>query len=71
MVEAGRETKEGSSIQKTNYCVFIEVHKQPRFTCQSHTTADSSLTPSVALLECPSGTIHCIVDCHEFLGSQK
>ena len=32
-------------------------------------SADSSLTPSVALLVCPRGTIHSIVDCHEFTGS--
>ena len=32
--------------------------------------ADSSLTPSVALLVRPRGTTHSIVDCREFTGSQ-
>ena len=31
----------------------------------------SSLTLSVALLVCPSGTAHSIVDCHEFTGPEK
>ena len=35
-------------------------------TCQAGTVTDSSLTPSVALFVCPSGTVHSIVDCHEF-----
>ena len=34
--------------QKNSHCVFIEVHIQSQFTCQA--VADSSLTPSVALL---------------------
>ena len=57
--------------QKSSRCVFIEVHRQPQFTCQAGTVADSSLTPNVALLVCPRGTTHSIVDCHEFTGSQK
>ena len=57
--------------QKSSCCVFIEVHRQPQFTCQASTVADSSLTPNVALLVCPRGTTHSIVDCHEFTGSQK
>ena len=52
-------------------CVFIEVHKQARFICQADMVADSSLTPSVALLVCPRGTIHSIVDYHGFTGLQK
>ena len=56
--------------QKSSHCVFIEVHRQPRFTCQAGKVADSSLTPSVALLH-PRGTTHSIVNCHEFTGSLK
>ena len=57
--------------QKSSHCVFIEEHRQPQFTCQVGTVADSSLTPSVALLVSPRGTAHSIVDGHEFTGSQK
>ena len=57
--------------QKSSHCVFIEVHRQPQFTCQAGTVADSSLTPSVALLVHPRGTTQSIVDCYEFTGSQK
>ena len=39
--------------QKSNHCVFIEVHKQPQLTCQADKVADSNLTPSVALLVHP------------------
>ena len=53
---------------KSSHCVFIEVHKQPQFTYPADTITSSSLTPSVALLVCPSGTAHSIVDCHEFTG---
>ena len=56
---------------KSSHCVFIEVLKQPQFTCQADMVTDSSLTPSLALLVHPSGTAHSIVDCHEFTGSQK
>ena len=56
---------------KSSHCVSIEVHKQPQFTCQANMVTGSSLTPSVVLLVHPSGTIHYIVDCHEFTGSQK
>ena len=55
--------------RKSSHCVFIEVHRQPQFTCQAGTVADSSLTPSIALLVCPRGTTHSIVDCREFTGS--
>ena len=51
--------------------VSIEVHKQPKFTCQADTAISSSLTPSVALLVRHRGTAHSIVECHEFTGSQK
>ena len=57
--------------QKSSHCVFIEMHRQPQFTCQAGMVADSSLTPSVALLVRPRGITHSIVDCHEFTGSQK
>ena len=33
--------------------------------------AGSSLTPHAALLVHPSGTIHPVVDCHEFTWSDK
>ena len=54
--------------QKRSHCVFIEVHRQPHST---GTVANSSLTPSLALLVHLRGTRHSIVDCHEFTGSQK
>ena len=54
--------------QKSSHCVFIDVHRQPQFTCQAGTVADGSLIPSVALSR---GTTHSIEDCHEFTGSQK
>ena len=53
------------------HCLFIEVYKYPQFTCQADTVADSSLTPSVALLVRPNDAAHSIVDHHEFTGSQK
>ena len=49
--------------------VSIEVYHQPQITFQADMLAGSSLTPSIALLVCPSGTVHSIVDCHEFTGS--
>ena len=73
-VVAGWEPKVGSYIyfnKKSSHCVFIEVHKQPQFTCKADMVADSSLIASVALLVYPSGTVLSIVDCHEFRGSQK
>ena len=57
--------------QKSSHCVFIEVHKQPQFTCQANTVAGSSLTPSVALLVVPSGSAHSIVNCYEFTGHMQ
>ena len=57
--------------QKSSPCVLIKVHKQPQFTCQADTVADTSLTPSLILIVHPSGAVHSIVDCHEFTGSQK
>ena len=33
--------------------------------------ANSSLTSSIALLVCPSGTIHFIMDCYEFTGPKN
>ena len=57
--------------QKSSHCVFIEVHRQPQFTCQAGMVTDGSLVPSVALLVCPRSTTHSIEDCHEFTWSQK
>ena len=51
--------------QKSSHCVFTEVYKQPQFTCQAETVADSCFTPSVALLMHPKGILHSIVDNHE------
>ena len=67
------DTKAGSSIfdKKSSHCKFIEVHKQPQFTCLTDTVTGSSLPPSVALLVHTSGTVHSIVDCHEFTGSHR
>ena len=39
----------------------IEVYKQLLYTCQAETVADSSLTPSVALLVCARSNIYCTV----------
>ena len=39
--------------QKSSHCVFIEVYRQPQFTCQAGTVADISLTPSLVLLVHP------------------
>ena len=33
--------------QKSSHGGLIEMHRQPQFTCQADTVADSSLTPSV------------------------
>ena len=57
--------------QGRSCCVFNKAQKQPQCTCQDKTVIGSSLTPHVALLVCPSGTIHPIVDCHEFTRSDK
>ena len=53
--------------QKSSHSVFIEVHKQPQCTCQADTLAECNLTPSIALLVCPSGTTHS----YEFTRSHK
>ena len=57
--------------QKSSHYVFIEVNKQPRFTCQADIIAKSSMTLNVALLVHPSSIIHSIEDCHKFTGSQN
>ena len=49
---------------------LMKVQKEAQFTCQSDTVGDGSLRPNVASLVCPSGTVHSIVDCHEFIMSQ-
>ena len=57
--------------QKKRRCVFNKAQKQPQCTCQDKTVAGSSLTPHAALLVHQSGTIHPVVDCHEFTWSDK
>ena len=57
--------------QGKSRCVFNKAQIQPRYTCQDKMVAGSSLTPHAALLVCPSGTIHPVVDCHEFTWSDK
>ena len=47
-------------------CERVKVHKQPQFTFQAETVADSSLTPNVALLVHPKGSLYSTVDCDEF-----
>ena len=59
------------TFEPSSYCAFIEVHKQPQFTCPVDHVIESSLALSVALLVHPTGTAHSIVDCHEFTGAQK
>ena len=36
--------------------------ERAKYICQAKTVMGSSLVPSVALLACPSGTVHLIVD---------
>ena len=50
--------------------MFVEIQKGIWYTCQAEMVINS-LTPSVALLVCPGGTIHTIVDYHEFTKSQS
>ena len=50
--------------QGKSRCVFNKA--QIKSTCQDKTVTGSSLTPHAALLVRPSGTIHSVVDCHEF-----
>ena len=69
-VEADGKLKAGYIIC-WSHCVYIEIHQQPQFTCQTNMVTDSSLTPSVALLVCPNSTVLSIVGCHEFIGSQN
>ena len=57
--------------QGRSRCVFNKAQKQPQCTCHIKTVAVSSLTPHAALLVHPSGTIHPIVDRHEFTWSDK
>ena len=57
--------------QGKSRCVFNKAKKQPQCTCQDKTVAGSRLTPHVALLVRPSGTIHPVVDCHDFTWSDK
>ena len=56
---------------ESRYLVFIEVHKNPQFTCQTLTVADSSLIPTVALLVHLRSTTCSIVDCHELQGHKN
>ena len=64
-VGSRRQVKPSTGTGKSR-CVFNEAQKQPQCTRQDKTVAGSSLTPHAALLVHPSGTIHPIVDCHEF-----
>ena len=70
----GWEAKSGLNhplTQRKSRCVFTRVQKQPQCTCQAKTVVGSSLTPHVALLVCPGGTMYSPVDHHEFTGSEK
>ena len=70
MVGVGGEPKVGSYIhlnRKAAIVCSLKCHS-----CQANVVTDSSLTPSVSsLISAPHGTVHSIVDCHEFTGSQK
>ena len=72
-VRVSEEPKAGSSMHLNRKAAIVCSLKcrQPQFTCQAGTIADSSLTPSVALLVHPRGTTHYIMDCHEFTGLQN
>ena len=52
-------------------CVLSKAQKQPQCTCQGKMVIGSSLTPHAALLVCPSGTIHPVVDHHGFTWSDE
>ena len=58
-------------VQRQSHCVFSEAKKQAQCTCQARTVIGSSLTPHAALLMHSNGTIHPVVDCHEFTRSEK
>ena len=58
---------EGSDFQKYILCFSAQLG----CTCQDKTVVGNSLTPPVALLVRPSGTIHPAVDRHEFTWSDK
>ena len=73
-VEGGWEAEGGLNhplAQGKSRCVFTKAQKQPQCTCQDKTVVGSSLTPHAALLVHPSGTIHPVVDCHEFTWLDK
>ena len=57
--------------QRKSCCVLSKAQKQPQCICQDKTVVGNSLTPHAALLACPSGTIHPVMDCHEFTWSHK
>ena len=66
------EPKVDSSIHLNRKAAIVcctDSHSSPAM--QASTVGNSSLTPSGALLMCPRGTTHSIVDSHEFIGSQK
>ena len=54
---------------RKSHCVLSKAQKQLQCTCQDKTVVGNSLTPLVALLVHPSGTIHPAVDRHEFTWS--
>ena len=73
-VGGGWETEGGLNHplpHKKSCCVFNKAQKQSQCTCQDKTVIGSSLIPHAALLVHPSGTMHPIMDCHEFTLSDK
>ena len=72
MVGAVGEPRAGSSIHLTEKAVIVCplkcTNSHSSFLSGQYGLTGSSLTPSVALLVCPSDTAHSIVDCHEFTG---
>ena len=73
-IEGGWEAKSRLNhplAQRKCHCVFSKAQKQPQCTYRNKMVAGSSLTPHAALLVHPSGTIHPVVDRHEFIWSDK
>ena len=66
----GGKPKAPLAVRKSR-CVLSKAQKQSQCTCRDKTVVGNSLTPLVALLVCPSGTIHPEVDRHEFTWSDK
>ena len=51
--------------------IQLNMKATPQCTCQAKTVVGRSLTPCTALLVLPSGTVHPVVDHHEFIGSEN